>query len=285
MNKDGKEKAFEEKSKAILQSIEDLKINSIQLTLEEFENKFAKLKTEHDENVENYSFKDREKVEREVYVLQASLIMRKVAERGIKHKEQLQMSQQATTSTAMIVFPKNKNITLMDRMSKVFSKEPTFPLQPIDLRKINIEWLSKYIPKSMLLELEGDRLGKENRQVDDRYMPDSKAVIYEMFKKRQKDRKAEKDIKEYKLLKNGAYIEVRIIELRLNGWTPYTPFYTKVIMRNGDVFKETLAYDNKYQAHKRLNDALTYADLLDKTFNTNFQQQFFSNNYYKKYKM
>ena len=44
MENDGKQKAFGEVSKAILQRIDDLKVNSIQLSLEEFKTKFAEIK-------------------------------------------------------------------------------------------------------------------------------------------------------------------------------------------------------------------------------------------------
>ena len=44
MSNAGKEKAFQERSNAILQRIEDLMINSIQLSLEEFEIRLAEIK-------------------------------------------------------------------------------------------------------------------------------------------------------------------------------------------------------------------------------------------------
>ena len=195
------------------------------------------------------------------------------AESGIKRAEQLQMTQ-PTTSTAMAVVPKNKNITFMDKISRLFSKEPIFPLQTIDLRKINIEWLSKYIPKSMLLELENNRLSEENRQVDDRYVPDSRAVIYEVMKNVSGMMKKECE-KEYKFIKeNGSELSVRIYEE--HAYDPEDISRTRVKMNSGNIIREgercTAPAWTKVHA---LNETLAYASLLDKAFNTSFQQQLF----------
>ena len=339
---EGKEKSFEEKSKAFLQRIDDLRINSIQLSLEDFENKFAQLKMSYEANIPNYSFKDRAVVEREFYALQANLIMRQVAsgrttdewqqniteqdkvglhafvnnqvnifrpredlndiatkinniaitdrdpvlnpelwswmkaaERGIKNEEQLQVAQ-STTSTAMTIAPKNKSNTFKDWISRLFNTEPIFPLQTSDLRKIDIEWLSKYIPKSMLVELENQRLNEEEKQVDNRYVPDSKAVIFDMLKERQNSKMYKnKDVRQYEFFKdNGVKLDVTIEEK----WGTYiNPTHTKVTMKSGDISKDgrgaILGSDGFYKGDQRLNDALIYASLLDKIFNTDFQQQ------------
>lgn len=243
----GKQKAFEEVSKAILQRIDNLKVNSIQLSLEEFRTRFAEIKQDHGEILENYSFNTREIVERELYGLQANLIMRQVdagmstnelqqtiarqdkaglkifvveqinrlrqqpelkdiadrvnnilitdsdailktelwnwlsaAEKGLKRAQQYQIEPQ-TAPTALAVVPKHNGFTFREKISRLFSKEPQFPLHPMDLSKINIAWLSQYIPKSMLLEFEDDKLKEENKKTNSKYVPDPKVVIYEML--------------------------------------------------------------------------------------------------------
>lgn len=349
MNNEGKEKAFEEKSRAFIQKIEELKVDSLQLSLEEFEHKFEKIKRDYKNNTGNYNFKDREKIEREVYALQAGLIMRQVsegkttdeiqkniteddktgltmfvlekinslsqqkelqdvmarvnnivmtdeeavlkpelwswlnvAETGVKYQEQLQINQQENTSTSIIVAPTKKNISIMDRISKMLSKEPTFPLQPNDLRKINIDWLSKYIPKTMLYELEENKLRKENKQADNRYIPEPKAVIYnelrkikDMFDEYYKnDDLVYHSKKTYKYLKeNGAEFLITIRE----HWTEYKN--TEVTMESGDIKKtgrdcNTSWFSKGFRGNPHaFNETLMYASLLDKIFNTDFEQQ------------
>ena len=193
------------------------------------------------------------------------------AEKGIKRDEQFQMTQ-PTTSTAMIVAPKNKNTTFMDIISRLFSKEPTFPLQAIDLRKINIEWLSQYIPKSMIFELENNRLSEENRQVHDRYVPDSRAVIYEVMKN-VSDMMKRVCEKEYKFIKeNGSALSVRIYEA--HAYDAGCISWTRVKMNSGNIIGEGKRCNAPawIKVHA-LNETLAYASLLDKAFNTNFQQQ------------
>ena len=341
---EGRIKLFEEKSKAFLERIEDLRINSIQLSLEDFENQFAQLKASFEENVLNYGFKDRAIVERDFYALQANLIMRQVAsgrttdewqqniteqdkvglhafvneqintfrqqedlndiatkinniaitdkepalnpdlwswmnaaEKGIKSQTQLQQAQ-PTASTAMIIAPINNKDKIQNWFSRLFSKEPLFPLQARDLGKIDVEWLSQYIPKSMLVELENRRLDKEGNRVENRYLPVPKAVIFEMLKK-SRDTKSGVYKKRYELLKeNGGKLYVTIMEdWGFGGWTRNNPCYNRVVMEAGGIIKEgrgaQLGMDGFYKEAKSLNDALTYANLLDRIFNTDFEQQ------------
>jgi len=160
----------------------------------------------------------------------------------------------------------------MDRISKVFRKEPTFPLQPIDLRKINIEWLSNYIPKSMLLELENDRFCKEDRQVNDRYVPDSRAVIYQLMQDINKMMEKGSE-KEYKFIKdNGSEFLVKIFEsffLRKRSTTvEFLSGNVRIYGKRENDFEDLITI----KAHA-FNETLAYASLLDKVFNTNFQQQ------------
>lgn len=336
MRNTGKEKVFEAKSKAVIQGIKELKVNSLQLSLNEFEDKFEKIKTDYENNIGNYSFKDREKIEREVYALQANLIMRQVsegktidkikkyiteddkkgltmivlektnslsqkkelqdvidkvnnivmtdeeavlkpelwnwiniAETGIQHQKQLHLHQQENTSTSIIVAPTKKNISIMDKVSKMFSKEPTFPLRPDDLSKIDIEWLSKYIPKSMLYELEKNRLDVET---DNIYIPDSKAAIYNVLRDISKMRNNGGSVKEYKYLKeNGVEFLITIVEEWNNCYKK-----TKVIMQSGNVMKSgKRKYFDVLSGPKphAFNTTLRYASFLDKLFNTDLQQQ------------
>lgn len=359
MSKEGNKKVFSEKSNSFLQAIESLNINSAQLNLEDFEAKFSDIKQSYDDIAQSYSFTDREKIEKEIYALQANLIMKQVAtgmsaealqqtitehdkagltmfvvgkinalkqteglkdvadkvnsifitdpnailkpelwswlnaaDRGLKRVEQLQTTQ-VSTSTAMVVAPRSN--TLLDTFSRFFSKEPQFPLQAIDLRKINIEWLSKYIPKSMLLEHEDNKLKEENKKASNRYVPDSKAVIYETLSDiyDMMDNNGAALKKEYNFSKeNGSQISVRIrssvssisphsfaddlekIHALIKGISPFRfeMFYAAVTMTSGDVVKSGERWHEK--AH-HLNETLTYAQLLDKTFNTDFQEQLF----------
>lgn len=214
------------------------------------------------------------------------------ADRGLKRVEQLQTTQ-VSTSTAMVVAPKRN--TFLDKFSRFFSKEPQFPLQAIDLRKINIEWLSKYIPKSMLLEHEDSMLKKENKKASNRYVPDSKVVIYETLSDiyNMMDNDGNFVKKEYNFSKeNASQISVSIdssvshisphsfeddsekIYALIKGISPFKfhPYMTSVTMKSGDIVKSGKRW---YEKAHHLNETLTYAQLLDKTFNTDFQEQLF----------
>ena len=346
MGNDGKQKEFEEVSKAILQRIDDLKVNSIQLSLDEFKIRFAEIKQDHGEIAENYSFNTRETVERALYDLQANLIMKQVsegmsanelqqtiseqdkaglkifvveqinrlrqqpelkdiadrvnnilitdsdailktelwnwlsaAEKGLNRAEQFQI-EPSTATTALAVVPKHNGLTFQEKISRLFSKEPQFPLQPRDLSKINIDWLSKYIPKSMLIELEDNKLKEENKKTNNRYVPDPKAVIYEMLDNITEmewrgDGTYEKTHGFTK--KNGSQYRINIAQT-YRRWTSVKEsnineiYMTKVNMSSGDIAFEGCLCDSK--GH-HLNEAILYAQLLDKTFNTSFQERLF----------
>ena len=342
----GKEKVFEERSKVILQIIEDLMSNSIELSIEEFETKFTKLKSDYEEGRENYSFEDRDIIEQKIYELQAYLIMRlvesrkpfdlqqtiseqdkdgiyifvlekinkfrqkdgmeeiatqisnivmtdnnavlnselwnlmNIAERGGKSesKQQLQVAQ-PTTSTAMTIVDKKKRNRFVNWFSRLFSQSPILPLQISDLSKISIEWLSQYVPKSMLLKLENDRLSEENMHIDDKYKPDPRTIIYEMLKERKNIRRnldyygekkqyyvEEKQVDFYN--ENGGKIKVKIKQDIWFTDTGVRRRRTTVGMKAGDSIevKET-------EDAPKLIDALIYAKLLDQIFNMDLEQK------------
>lgn len=350
MSNDGKEKLFEEVSDAILQIIAEFEENFSQLTLEEAQSRFSALKANYENNLENYSFKDRERIEKEIYALQASLIMRQVAEgkfstemqqkmtnqdknglnmfvlewidslsskdglkniadkvkaivladndavlrpeiwtwmnvaeKGINYNKQLQASRQATNSTAMIVPSKNRNNVLLglgylikNGISRLFSKEPRLPLEVGDLKKINIEWLSRYVPESMLLKLEQDRLEKENNGTEGSvYLPDSKTPIYQMLQERAKtydalrnDDKYE-DARNYDIFTENMGKKSVLVEER-HGFGHSCTITIK--SKDNNIKREARRRYYDYGV-PRLNDALIYAGLLDQIFGINLQQQ------------
>ena len=110
----GKEKAFEERSKVILQIIEDLMSNSIELSIEEFETKFIRLKSDYDEERENYSFEDRDIIEQKIYELQANLIMRQVA--SGKSSDELQQTISEQDKAGL-------NIFVLEQINKLRQKD------------------------------------------------------------------------------------------------------------------------------------------------------------------
>ena len=339
-NSEGKEKIFKAQSKAILHSIEDLMRNSSGLSIQEFEGKFASLKFNYDKERGNYSFEDRNEIERKLYELQSSLIMRQVAsgktaeylaktisdkdkkglnifvmqqinslqqqeglrniatkvsdmvlndtdavlnpklwswlnvaQRGIQREEQSQNTISSATSTALIVPTTPNKISVWERFKKVFSKEPTFPLQISDLKKISMEWLSDYIPKSMLESSERWRLRKEVvngkrelpgiaeiseiSEISEIYMPDPKKVIINMIAG-----KAQMNSWSicYQLFEqNGGMIEITVSKDYL-------------IMSTGDYEARGKTTDSN-DKFIRPNEALGYAEWLDRIFGTKFRQQ------------
>lgn len=333
---EGKEKIFDEKCKALLQAINDLKINSIHLSLKEFENKFGQLEDSYLDDISDLSLKNRAVVDSEFYALQASLIMRQVAagkrldkclcdigkrkkeglknfincqanvflqredlkdianeikniaisdgdavlnprlwslmnaaENGRNLESQLQVAQQ-TTSTAMMIAPKNKSNTLKERILRLFNKEPAFPLQVSDLKKISLEWLSKYIPRSMLERSERSRLRQEIRngkriqlETSEIYIPNPKIVIFAMIaqQKRKNDNFYNRTYELFEV--NGGTIEIEV-----HG----SPFGHYLRMRTGEFQLDGESRDKKGE-FIRPNEALGYAEWLDGIFGTNFEQQ------------
>ena len=82
--------------------------------------------------------------------------------------------------TALAVANQGKE-GIWSKIKRKFQKEPQLPLQIGDIGKITLDWLAQYIPQNMLEEIEDERLAKEGREKVERYLPDSKTVIYNYF--------------------------------------------------------------------------------------------------------
>ena len=112
-------------------------------------------------------------------------------------------------------------------------------------------------------------------QVDDKYVPDPRTIIYEMLKERRNLRSnpdyyvEEKQFDFYK--ENGGKIEVTIKQENRFGEHGRIK-RTIVVMKAGDsiVEKEAFRY-GEYEL--KLIDALTYAKLLDQIFNMDWEQK------------
>lgn len=186
---------------------------------------------------------------------------------AMKGKELENQKQENQTTTAMAIAPKKRSRgTTGDKISRFFSKEPILPLQIEDLGKMSINWLGQYIPKIMLQELEDNRLKEEGVEKNSKYLPDPRAPIYQLFKVGLK-RRSEQEVfaDEYQLVQeNGSKINVEIKE----GWEIESRYSKEsmVKMEVGDVRKGP--YGGKY-----LIEILRLAGIIDKTFNTDFQQQ------------
>ncbi|MGN1326500.1 MAG: hypothetical protein ACI4VQ_00210 [Clostridia bacterium] len=85
------------------------------------------------------------------------------------------------SSTALTIAPKRQDISPLQKISRLFSKEPQLPLQIGDLKKINIDWLAKHIPQQMLEESEIERLQAEGKRTNRVFIPDARTPIYDMF--------------------------------------------------------------------------------------------------------
>ena len=74
----GKEELFKEQSIVISTQLDDLKENSEEIDIKDFESRFSDIKELYNKNLENYSYKDRSVVETKISELQAKLIIRRV---------------------------------------------------------------------------------------------------------------------------------------------------------------------------------------------------------------
>lgn len=90
----GKQKSFEDKSRTIIQQIEDLTATCEQLNIEDFDQEFSTLMMRYRENFKNYSFEDKDSIEGRMYELQAKLIMRKVKE---NYPDEIEISEEDET--------------------------------------------------------------------------------------------------------------------------------------------------------------------------------------------
>lgn len=83
----GNQKALESKGQAIFQQIEDMQKDGKKLSLEDYEIEFEKLKQTYDNSISQYSFEDRDKIERALYNLYGNFIVRRVREGAIDEFE------------------------------------------------------------------------------------------------------------------------------------------------------------------------------------------------------
>lgn len=93
------------------------------------------------------------------------------------HQALAERKQPPITALAVV----NEKKSLLDRIKKVFQKEPQLPLQVEDLSKITLDWLAQYIPEDMLVKIEEEKLQEEGEKTSTRYMPDSKTAIYDFM--------------------------------------------------------------------------------------------------------
>lgn len=74
----GKEELFREQSTVISTQLDDLKENSEEIDIKDFESRFSDIRELYNKNLENYSYKDRSVVETKISEVQAKLIIRRV---------------------------------------------------------------------------------------------------------------------------------------------------------------------------------------------------------------
>lgn len=169
------------------------------------------------------------------------------------------------TKNNSVVKVKNRSIF------SIFRKEPQIPLTERDLAKISIDWLAKYIPKDMLQELEADRNKEENNIRNKEYLPDPKTPIYEMIKS--ETRFGIPNRKDYVLQgENGSEIYI-FIEDHLSSES----YWTSMVMEAGGIqvvknYSTHLEFKER-GAPRHLNAILNLAQIIDRCFNTDFQQQ------------
>ena len=123
----------------------------------------------------------------------------------------------------------------------------------------------------MLQELEADRNKEENNIRDKEYLPDPKAPIYEMIKS--VTRFGIPNRKDYVLQdENGSKIYI-FIEDQLSS----NLYWTSIVMEAGSI-KVVKNYSTQLEFKERgvprhLNAILNLAQIIDRCFNTDFQQQ------------
>lgn len=83
----GNQKALESKGQAIFQQIADMQKDGKKLPLEDYEIEFEKLKQTYDSSISQYSFEDRDKIERALYNLYGNFMVRRVREGAIDEFE------------------------------------------------------------------------------------------------------------------------------------------------------------------------------------------------------
>ena len=83
----GKQKIFEYKSQSIIQQIKDLQIDGDRLSFEDFESEFRRIKQTYQNDLQMYSFEDRDAIEQQLYDLYGKVMLRKVREGSIEQSQ------------------------------------------------------------------------------------------------------------------------------------------------------------------------------------------------------
>ena len=190
-------------------------------------------------------------------------------------RERFEEKEENHSKSKSLIYAKAKNNSVVNAKNRsifsIFRKEPQIPLTERDLAKISIDWLAKYIPKDMLQELEADRNKEEDNIRDKEYLPDPKAPIYEMIKS--VTRFGIPNRKDYVLQdENGSKIYI-FIEDHLSS----DLYWTSIVMEAGSI-KVVKNYSTQLEfkergAPRHLNAILNLAQIIDRCFNTDFQQQ------------
>ena len=84
---DGNQKVLESKGKTIFQQIQDMQKDGKKLSLENYETEFEKLKQTYDSSISQYTFEDRDKIEKALYNLFGNFMVRRVREGAIDEFE------------------------------------------------------------------------------------------------------------------------------------------------------------------------------------------------------
>ena len=83
----GNQKVLESKGQAIFEQIQDMQKDGKKLSLEDYETEFEKLKQTYDSSISQYSFEDRDKIEKALYNLYGNFMVRRVREGAIDEFE------------------------------------------------------------------------------------------------------------------------------------------------------------------------------------------------------
>lgn len=109
----GKEELFKEQSIVISNQLDDLKENSEEIDIKDFENRFSYIRELYNKNLEKYSYKDRSVIETKISEVQAKLIIRRVRLGALDlHKE---ISEDDVAGLTMVI--NNSIFTLMQNQN------------------------------------------------------------------------------------------------------------------------------------------------------------------------
>lgn len=109
----GKEELFKEQSIVISNQLDDLKENSEEIDIKDFENRFSDIRELYNKNLEKYSYKDRSVIETKISEVQAKLIIRRVRLGALDlHKE---ISEDDVAGLTMVI--NNSIFTLMQNQN------------------------------------------------------------------------------------------------------------------------------------------------------------------------